>query len=647
MNLIDNFVVNGEERIIDTIVLNGVEYMIAGSGNRYPVTYELTGVTSSNTASTVKENTAFSTTLTAGTGLTIDHIFVTMNGVDVTESVYSSGTINIASVTGSILISASAVATVDSITISDIDSAFQAETEAVVSAINSAANNSVSFVVLTDTHGSSNGQKSQNIVRYILKNSRANKLFWLGDMSAVNWSTSEYETFIAPLLNCAEKVYPTVGNHEYFANPTGDLTDIYEDFLADKTGLTGLPTSFYYYFDDTAHKVRYVIINTSDGATNAVTSAQLEWLNNAVVVPDSTWKVISMAHFPVKRPSESSETVSNRRYAIRDALISTNGTNVAYICGHTHIDDTSVVDYSFYQQILLHDCVAGQAVSVVNVNLDTGLFHVYRIGTGEDIEFTYTNLPAMVEWNITNNLTGCQSSNTETTIISGRPYSATLTSLPNYSLAQGTVTVTMGGTDITSTAYNSSTGAISIAEVTGAIVITATALYVEPLEEYEGAWLVKNTSVTYPSFTYTSVADAVAGFPDYLAFIMCNQTTDWPMGFRGGSTNTHAYYSTRTSGWTTHTYEWKSDLRTAAGMPVATVDGKHYAFTTFTKAESDAAYALYQAAISGGEIDTGGSVNLLKGRTLDSGFEYWVIAENVTSDNIESIVHRLPTHESA
>ena len=37
------------------------------------------------------------------------------------------------------------------------------------------------------------------------------------------------------------------------------------------------------------------------------------------------------------------------------------------------------------------------------------------------------------------------------------------------------VTVTMGGTDVTSTVYNSENGVIYISEVTGAIVITATA----------------------------------------------------------------------------------------------------------------------------------------------------------------------------
>ena len=139
--------------------------------------------------------------------------------------------------------------------------------------------------MLTDTHGSSNGQKSQNVCRYILKNSRANKLFWLGDISAVNWSLSEYETFAAPLLNCADKVYPTLGNHEYMGNPSGSgLSDIYDDFLADKT-LNGDAEDFYYYFDDTSKKVRYIVVNTSDGGTDKVSNAQLTWLSSAVTVP--------------------------------------------------------------------------------------------------------------------------------------------------------------------------------------------------------------------------------------------------------------------------------------------------------------------------------------------------------------------------
>lgn len=72
---------------------------------------------------------------------------------------------------------------------------------------------------------------------------------------------------------------------------------------------------------------------------------------------------------------------------------------------------------------------------------------------------------------ITNTLTHCTTNNTATSIVSGGAYAATITAAEGYTL--GTVTVTMGGTDISSTAVSG--GAITIPAVTGAVVITATA----------------------------------------------------------------------------------------------------------------------------------------------------------------------------
>ena len=63
-------------------------------------------------------------------------------------------------------------------------------------------------------------------------------------------------------------------------------------------------------------------------------------------------------------------------------------------------------------------------------------------------------------------------SNNATTIDEGESYTATVTAQTDYSAR---VTVTMGGTDITSSAY--SNGVISIASVTGNLVITVTETY--------------------------------------------------------------------------------------------------------------------------------------------------------------------------
>lgn len=72
---------------------------------------------------------------------------------------------------------------------------------------------------------------------------------------------------------------------------------------------------------------------------------------------------------------------------------------------------------------------------------------------------------------ITNTLTHCTTNNTATSIVSGGAYAATITAAEGYTLS--TVTVTMGGTDISSTAVSG--GAITVPAVTGALVITATA----------------------------------------------------------------------------------------------------------------------------------------------------------------------------
>lgn len=77
------------------------------------------------------------------------------------------------------------------------------------------------------------------------------------------------------------------------------------------------------------------------------------------------------------------------------------------------------------------------------------------------------------EYNITQTLTHVTSTNSATKVNAEASYTTTLAAESTY--VMDTVTVKMGGTDITSTAYTSDTGVVSIASVTGPIVITATA----------------------------------------------------------------------------------------------------------------------------------------------------------------------------
>lgn len=82
-------------------------------------------------------------------------------------------------------------------------------------------------------------------------------------------------------------------------------------------------------------------------------------------------------------------------------------------------------------------------------------------GTVEPTPNTYT---------ITNTLSNATNSNTATSVEENSSYSANISADSGYKLK--TVTVTMGGTDITNTTYSS--GTITISSVTGNIVITVT-----------------------------------------------------------------------------------------------------------------------------------------------------------------------------
>lgn len=76
-------------------------------------------------------------------------------------------------------------------------------------------------------------------------------------------------------------------------------------------------------------------------------------------------------------------------------------------------------------------------------------------------------------YTITNTLSGCSNSNTLTRIGINEPYVAEITANSGYKIDGATVHITMGGTDITAAAY--SNGTISIASVTGDIVIIVAA----------------------------------------------------------------------------------------------------------------------------------------------------------------------------
>jgi hypothetical protein len=78
------------------------------SATIYSVSYNLTNVTSSNSSTGVVEGNSFVATLSIGSAYVFESVTITMGGVDITSTVYSNGVINIAKVTGNIVITAKA-----------------------------------------------------------------------------------------------------------------------------------------------------------------------------------------------------------------------------------------------------------------------------------------------------------------------------------------------------------------------------------------------------------------------------------------------------------------------------------------------------------------------------------------------------------
>ena len=94
-----------------------------------------------------------------------------------------------------------------------------------------------------------------------------------------------------------------------------------------------------------------------------------------------------------------------------------------------------------------------------------------NLGTLDSEDIGLAEVTLNIKFSLTQNLTDLTSSVDATTVNYGAALTVTLTAASGYTV--GTCSVTMGGTDITSTAY--SNNVITIAEVTGDVVITAVA----------------------------------------------------------------------------------------------------------------------------------------------------------------------------
>lgn len=220
-------------------------------------------------------------------------------------------------------------------------------------------------------------------------------------------------------------------------------------------------------------------------------------------------------------------------------------------------------------------------------------------------------------WQITNMLSHCTTSNAKQSVTKGGSYSAIITPSDGYKLDGATVSITMGGIDITSTAYNN--GTISIASVTGALIITITAVEVE-VESISAEYTQSGTVYTTDSLealkddlvvtaTYEDQTSAVV--TDYtLSGTLTEGTSTITVGF-GGKTDTFTVTVTAPA-----FYPYVIDPSTEPGVGAGAVGAKAYPYNTNTNSNR-----LHFS----GENWLGYPVELGKSYTIDA-----VLAEGVS-----------------
>ena len=162
----------------------------------------------------------------------------------------------------------------------------------------------------------------------------------------------------------------------------------------------------------------------------------------------------------------------------------------------TSINNVKSRYYSAYnsnEDTILFRC-KDLADQIIEKGKGWGTIKSFWVDTDGDI----TNIAG---YRITNSLTEVTNSNSVTVVSKNSAYTGTLTATEGYEISS--VTVTMGGIDITSTAYNN--GVVSINSVTGDIVITATAIIIP--SEYVENGLIAYFPVTdlqaWNSYTLT------------------------------------------------------------------------------------------------------------------------------------------------
>lgn len=189
-------------------------------------------------------------------------------------------------------------------------------------------------------------------------------------------------------------------------------------------------------------------------------------------------------------------TPSIATYTVTNALTNASGNNTA----------TNVAEFQPYTASITP--ADGYVISNVSV----------KMGGVNVTDSVWTGAETVLRRKVTVNLTHCTSDNDKKAVIDGQGYAATLTAAGGYTLDGATISITMGGVDM-STFYKD--GVIAIPNVTGDIEITITAVKSAPAytnladptsEQWKTGYRISSTAiVAQAGKTVSNPIDVVIG----------------------------------------------------------------------------------------------------------------------------------------
>lgn len=315
-----------------------------------------------------------------------------------------------------------------------IPSFWQSAVDACISKIKAlqVGRNCVTFPFFSDNH-QRNGYAGV-LIAHIMKECNIPYCFFGGD-SISNGQIADEATMIAQdkAFDTAMSYIPNgrfcraVGNHDGFWNDgtnkyyynRDQVYDLFlrEESIAQNKHFGGEGT--YYYIDDIASKVRWIVMDTNNAP---VDDAQIAWVQNtALSFSESGWSVVFISHQPISNHYHSG--ISNAA-AVVSAVVSTATSKsipiIGWFSGHVHRDiistkrltggngsnaGTEAGDLGFTQVIITSDHTGiayddatkhtvanddqSHAIDFVTINKTTRKVNLTRLGIGEDRGYSY------------------------------------------------------------------------------------------------------------------------------------------------------------------------------------------------------------------------------------------------------------------